>query len=151
MDGKGYSQKARAAYRFLIVLCTLVLVAAVAALYFYPAGAELPDDTEVNNPVDADAVEDGIHMRTGLIARQGYREVINNCTGCHSADLVIQNRMDAKGWEATIKWMQETQNLWELGDKKDVIINYLVDNYPVEKKGRREPLTDIEWYPLTVE
>jgi hypothetical protein len=38
-----------------------------------------------------------------------------------------------------------------LGDKKDVIINYLVDNYPVEKKGRREPLTDIEWYPLTVE
>jgi hypothetical protein len=56
--------------------------------------------------------------------------------------------MDAQGWEATIKWMQETQNLWDLGDSEAVIIKYLVTNYPVEKKGRREPLKEIDWYRL---
>lgn len=44
--------------------------------------------------------------------------------------------------------MQETQNLWDLGDNEKVIIDYLVKNYPVESKGRRAPLKDVEWYPL---
>jgi hypothetical protein len=151
-----YGKRARGAYRFLIVCCTLVLIIAVAAFYFYPGGREeqiaVPGQGTGSPGSEASAdpyaIEDGLHLRTGLIAKKGYREVIDNCTGCHSASLVTQNRMDAKGWEATIKWMQETQNLWDLGDKQEVIINYLVDNYPVEKKGRREPLVNIEWYSL---
>ena len=74
--------------------------------------------------------------------------VVNNCTNCHSAKLVTQNRMNAERWNATIKWMQETQNLWELGANQEIIVNYLVANYPAIAKGRRMSLKDIDWYEL---
>ena len=72
--------------------------------------------------------------------------MVANCTACHSAKLITQNRMDAKGWAATIRWMQQTQNLWDLGENEELIIDYLVTNYPVKPKGRRQNLKDIEWY-----
>ena len=56
--------------------------------------------------------------------------------------------MSKERWNATIRWMQETQNLWDLGDNQEIIVNYLVTNYPVEDKGRRASLTNIEWYEL---
>lgn len=96
----------------------------------------------------SDQIEDGVHVRTGLIAKEGYQLVINNCTSCHSAKLVIQNRMTTEQWNATIRWMQATQNLWELGDNQTVIVDYLVDNYPVTNTGRRANLTAVEWYEL---
>ena len=98
--------------------------------------------------VDEDKIENGIHVRTGLIEAEGLMTVVNNCTNCHSAKLVTQNRMNRDRWIATIRWMQETQNLWDLGDQEEVIINYLITNYPAPKKGRRSTLTDIEWYVL---
>lgn len=97
---------------------------------------------------DEDRIENGIHVRTGLINADGLMTVVNNCTNCHSAKLVIQNRMTAEHWNATIKWMRETQNLWDLGRNQEVIVNYLVTNYPPETKGRRMVLTDIDWYEL---
>lgn len=97
---------------------------------------------------DEDAIENGIHVRTGLIATEGFMTVVNNCTNCHSAKLVTQNRMNAERWNATIKWMQETQNLWDLGANQEIIVNYLVTNYPPKAKGRRMTLTDIDWYDL---
>ena len=57
--------------------------------------------------------------------------------------------MNKERWDATIRWMQETQNLWDLGENQEVIVNYLVKNYPVYSKGRRENLSQIEWYDLT--
>ncbi len=98
--------------------------------------------------VDEDLIVDGIHVRTGLIEADGFMEVVNNCTNCHSAKLVTQNRMNAERWAATIDWMQETQNLWDLGRNEEIIINYLVTNYPPLKIGRRAPLTGVEWYEL---
>ena len=97
---------------------------------------------------DEDKIENGIHVRTGLIDAEGLMTVVNNCTNCHSAKLVTQNRMNAERWNATIKWMQETQNLWDLGENQDIIVNYLATNYPPLKKGRRMNLTDINWYEL---
>ena len=44
--------------------------------------------------------------------------------------------------------MQKTQNLWDLGDNKEIIINYLVTNYPISSKGRRQNLSVTEWYEL---
>lgn len=108
---------------------------------------ELPEYTQVEE-VDEDRIEDGIHVRTGLIAADGFMEVVNNCTNCHSAKLVIQNRMNAERWAATIDWMQETQNLWDLGKNEEIIINYLVKNYPPLRIGRRAPLSGVEWYEL---
>lgn len=97
---------------------------------------------------DEDKIENGIHVRTGLIAVERLMTVVNNCTNCHSAKLVTQNRMNAERWITTIKWMQETQNLWDLGSNQEIIVNYLATNYPPLKKGRRMTLTDIDWYEL---
>lgn len=107
-------------------------------------------DSVVVVPVeeDEDRIENGIHVRTGLIDADGLMVVVNNCTNCHSAKLVTQNRMNAERWNATIKWMQETQNLWDLGKNQEIIVDYLVKNYPPKAKGRRQILTDIEWYEL---
>ncbi len=98
--------------------------------------------------VNDTTIENGIHVSTGLLEAEGLMEVVNNCTNCHSAKLVTQNRMNAERWKTTIDWMQETQNLWDLGKNEDIIINYLVTNYPPEPKGRRAGLSDIEWYDL---
>ncbi len=95
-----------------------------------------------------DKIENGIHMRTGFIDAPGLMETVNNCTNCHSSKLVIQNRMNKERWIATIKWMQETQNLWDLGKNEEIIVDYLVTNYPPKEMGRRENLNDIQWYVL---
>jgi streptogramin lyase len=34
----------------------------------------------------------------------------NNCTGCHEASYILQNRFDAKGWEAAINLMSKMVN-----------------------------------------
>ncbi len=97
---------------------------------------------------DFDKIENGIHLRTGFVQGEGLMAVVNNCTNCHSAKLVTQNRMTKEGWQATIKWMQETQNLWDLGKNEAIIVDYLATYYAPEKKGRRENLDNIEWYEL---
>ena len=86
--------------------------------------------------------------RSGFVNDKGVSQVIQNCTQCHSSKLVTQNRMSKEGWESTITWMQETQNLWDLGGKQEIIVTYLTKNYGPVSKGRRENLTNIEWYEL---
>ena len=106
--------------------------------------------TIVNIPLeeDEDRIENGIHIRTGLINNEGLMTVVNNCTNCHSSKLLVQNRMNAERWNETIKWMQEKQNLWQLGENQEIIVNYLVENYPVNQVGRRMTLSNIDWYEL---
>lgn len=78
----------------------------------------------------------------------GKELVVTNCTNCHSARLIVQNRATRDGWIAMIRWMQETQNLWDLGDNEAAIIDYLARNYAPHKKGRRANLEGVEWYEL---
>ena len=103
---------------------------------------------EIVTTIDEDKIEKGIHVKTGFIDDVGLLTVINNCTNCHSAKIIIQNRMNEERWAATIDWMQETQNLWDLGKNEQIIIDYLVKNYPPKKIGRRQILTGVEWYEL---
>lgn len=103
---------------------------------------------DVSDEDDFDKIENGIHVRTGFVDAPGLMETVQNCTTCHSSQLVLQNRMNKERWTATIKWMQETQNLWDLGENQAVIVNYLATNYPPKIKGRRENLRDIDWYVL---
>ncbi len=137
--------------RTRLLLVAIALLAAVSGIFFIRSG-QGGEDKEVYQNIpsddDFDKIENGIHLRTGLIAADGLTEVVNNCTTCHSAQLVTQNRMSRERWVATIRWMQKTQNLWDLGANEEIIINYLVTNYPPLKKGRRAALTDIEWYAL---
>ncbi len=149
---KKFWQWSRGTYRFLIVLCASVLI--ISIIMFYKYGDELhwdakEKDTYIETPEnDTERIENGIHLRTGLKEGVGLTETINNCTTCHSAKLVTQNRMDRERWTATIRWMQKTQNLWDLGPNEEIIVNYLVTNYPPGKKGRRENLDNVEWYEL---
>ena len=92
--------------------------------------------------------ENGIHLETGLIESEHIDLVIANCTGCHSANMITQNRATRNGWKDMIAWMQATQNLWDLGENESLILDYLAANYAPIKRGRRAPLTNIEWYEL---
>ena len=141
-------------YKGLLVLFLFVGIISVLLLYLTidpnlsNFKTEETSDYAVVEEVDEDLIVDGIHVQTGLIDAEGLMEVVYNCTNCHSSKIVIQNRMNEERWAATIDWMQETQNLWDLGGNEQIIINYLVQNYPPQKKGRRQSLANIEWYEL---
>ena len=145
----------RKLYQSLMLFFTLFVIAGGGIIYYMyiPDGLNFSskaEDTIVAAPVevDEDRIENGIHVRTGLVDAEGLMTVVNNCTNCHSAKLVTQNRMNTERWNTTIKWMQETQNLWDLGNNQAIIVSYLVTNYPPIAKGRRMILTDIDWYEL---
>lgn len=147
MDEENLSKGIRGSYRTIIIICALLVIAAIGGVYFF--GEPKTDLVEVESEIDdPNLIENGIHVRTGFIEAPGMQETVNNCTSCHSAQLVIQNRMDTERWKSTIDWMQKTQNLWDLGDNEDIIVNYLVKNYPIIDKGRRASLKDVEWYEL---
>ncbi len=113
------------------------------ALYFLEDYEVLPANETILVELDDETISE-----SGFVNDQGVSQVIQNCTQCHSAKLVTQNRMSEEGWESTISWMQETQNLWDLGGKQEIIVAYLAKNYGPVNKGRRENLTDVEWYEL---
>ena len=140
-------KNSRKIYRFLIIVCTLAIIAAI--IIFYKNDNTLKNESYIEiSEDDPNRIENGIHVRTGLLEAPGLTETVNNCTTCHSAKLVVQNRMSKERWHATIRWMQETQNLWDLGADEEVIVNYLVANYPPNKKGRRAVLKETDWYEL---
>lgn len=151
-DFKKYLKKTS---RLLVLLFMLFLFTASILVYYTinPAFFDFQSkqDTIVSVPIEAvdeDRIENGIHVRTGLIDAEGLMTVVNNCTNCHSSKIILQNRMNTERWNATIKWMQETQNLWGLGKNQEIIVNYLVTNYPIKDKGRRDNLSNIDWYEL---
>lgn len=90
----------------------------------------------------------GIHVESGLIADEGYQLIIANCTKCHSANLVTQNRGNRDYWKGLIIWMQTTQGLWELGASEETILDYLSKNYAPVQEGRRANLSGVQWYEL---
>lgn len=152
-EGDLFRDNVKKLYRYLMLLVTgFVLAAGLIVVYMYDPGFldfNAPETIAIA-PVeeDEDRIENGIHVRTGLVDAENLMIVVNNCTNCHSAKLVTQNRMTAERWNSTIRWMQETQNLWDLGGNQELIVNYLVTNYPPKAKGRRMVLSDIEWYEL---
>lgn len=152
---KQFKYYVKAIYRLMMILFIMVGIITIGGIYLLidPALSVFKknesNSTYLTTTEDnEDKIENGIHLRTGLVEAKGLMEVINNCTNCHSSKLIIQNRMTTERWVTTIRWMQKTQNLWDLGTNEEIIINYLVTNYPPKKKGRREILTNIEWYDL---
>lgn len=151
---KTFHKKIKKAERTAYSVITILVVASILLVFsvYDPTFSSFKDTTNqltyATIEEDEDKIENGIHLRTGLIAAEGLMTVVNNCTNCHAAKLVTQNRMNEERWNATIKWMQETQGLWDLGGNQKVIVEYLVSNYPVVDKGRRENLTNIAWYEL---
>jgi len=56
-----------------------------------------------------------------------HRDVVEEtCTACHSAAIILQNRMTRKRWDETITWMQNEQGLMDLTPQiRKQILDYL--------------------------
>ncbi len=84
------------------------------------------------------AAEPALDPTTGLIMAQNWEIVRANCTPCHSAKLITQQRGTAEQWLTMIRWMQAKQNLWPLDEHTERrIITYLADNYAPDAARRR--------------
>lgn len=82
-----------------------------------------------------------IDATTGLVIAPGWENVRAHCGGCHSHALVTQQRADRKTWLDMIRWMQDSQNLWQFQpDTEAEILDYLAENYPPQPNRRRAPI-----------
>lgn len=93
--------------------------------------------------------KDSIDKATGLIIAPGFEVVKTTCVKCHSPKLITEKRATREGWIATIRWMQHSQGLWDLGKAEPEILDYLAKNYAPQNEGRRPPLKITEWYKLS--
>ena len=131
------------------LVVSLVLIYGIS----HPKSTEVEKETLVpatvaTHPASSNQVENGVDVDSGFIAEGDYQLVKVVCTACHSAKLVTQNRATREGWEQMIRWMQETQKLWDLGASEDKILDYLATHYAPENKGRRAQLQVKEWYEI---
>jgi phage gp46-like protein len=79
-----------------------------------------------------------------LITGSGDELVRGHCSGCHSLQLVTAQRGDRAYWLKTIRWMQQTQNLWTLpAAQETVILDYLAEHYAESEWGRRPNLSPL--------
>jgi len=147
-----FQKQIQALVRLFMIFALLVLVF-FGGLYLLNENPQFFEAEDAYEPVEDEDGEETV-LEPSVIAELGFINdehvalVVQHCTPCHSPKLVTQNRMSAQGWEATISWMQETQNLWDLGENRDKIVAYLAKNYAPEVKGRRENLTNVAWYEL---
>ena len=92
----------------------------------------------------------------GLSAGDGIRLVLDNCTVCHSADIILQNHMSRKNWNKTITLMQQKRGMAKL-KKQDqkIILDYLskyqgIDGDSISSKAVRKknnPMYDFDYRP----
>ncbi|MEQ8714046.1 MAG: cytochrome C [Cyclobacteriaceae bacterium] len=131
------------------IMVMMVLVSIFAIYFDTPEQAKVTEARVESKVTKAPESQESVLDITGLADDPNIQIIAANCTACHSAKLVTQNRATREGWKSMIQWMQKTQNLWELGKNEDIILDYLAKNYAPENKGRRPPLENIEWYELT--
>jgi hypothetical protein len=92
--------------------------------------------TMLASPLRAD-----IDPATGLRLAPGWEDVRAHCGGCHSHALLTQQRASRQTWLDMIRWMQATQNLWQLQpDVETRILDYLAANYAPQPHRRRAPI-----------
>ena len=108
------------------------------------------DEKWTQQQANAGLVKDGFDVATGLIADTHYQLVKKYCTRCHSPKLITQNHADRAEWKKIIVWMQNTQNLGNLGKDEALILDYLSKNYGYVKRARRQSLKNINWYFLNL-
>ena len=83
-----------------------------------------------------------VDATTGLVNAPGFEFVKSQCTICHSGSLIVSQRLGEKDWIRMIRWMQEEQGLWSLGELEEPILRYLTKHYgvSVNVNRRRKPL-----------
>ena len=75
---------------------------------------------------------------TGLVTAPGWEDVRAHCGGCHDYSVVTNQRANRDAWRDMIRWMQRTQNLWQIpDDAENRILDYLAENYGPDESARR--------------
>ena len=62
-----------------------------------------------------------------VLPKGPHRDVVEDtCTPCHSAAIILQNRMSRKRWDETITWMQNNKG-WKtcLTKRETRVLDYL--------------------------
>lgn len=99
---------------------------------------EQPTEATAGAPEPVVAAEPEIDPATGFKMTGDWELVRGNCTACHSAKLITQQRGTSQQWLAMIRWMQQKQNLWQFDPgTEERIIAYLSENYPPDAERRR--------------
>lgn len=115
------------------VVIVVLLLALMVACTKEPAPAE---PISVQAPVVT--AEPEIDPVTGFKMTGDWELVRGNCTACHSAKLITQQRGSSEQWLTMIRWMQKKQNLWQFDPGTESrIIAYLAENYPPAAARRR--------------
>lgn len=72
---------------------------------------------------------------------EGWQLVRDNCTECHSSQIIVQNSGNREAWKSRIEWMQNSHGLGELGPELEgSILDYLTSNYGQNSASRRQAL-----------
>lgn len=122
----------------------LVILAIVSAIW----ACKSQQATVVEEDVTLQS-ESGLDSLSGLKNGPNLMYVKAHCTSCHSAKMITMNRFTREGWKDKIRWMQKTQNLWDLGEAEPLVLDYLEQNYaPEPQQARRKNLEGVEWYEL---
>lgn len=89
-----------------------------------------------------------IDPATGMKIAEGWETVRDNCTVCHSAKMYTMTTGTRQDWITAIKWMQETQGLWEFDPETEkTILDYLSKEYAPKNTSRRRPLLASDLLP----
>ena len=86
-----------------------------------------------------------IDSDTGLVTESGWEDVRAHCGGCHAYSVVTNQRANRDAWLDMIRWMQRTQNLWQIPDEtENRILDYLAENYGPDEavRQRRAPIAE---------
>lgn len=82
-----------------------------------------------------------IDPNSGLVQAPHWKLVLGHCGACHSYKLITAQRGNRDYWLKTIRWMQNTQNLWPIpAEQESAILDYLAEHYDETQWGRRPPL-----------
>lgn len=120
-------------FRMPVCLALLPLVLLMACTGDQPSSEKSAGESET-----VVATEPEIDPVTGFKMTGDWELVRGNCTACHSARLITQQRGSPQQWLTMIRWMQKKQNLWQFDPgTENRIIAYLSENYPPEAARRR--------------
>lgn len=79
-----------------------------------------------------------INPDNGLIIDENVELIENNCLACHNANLIINMNANREAWLTTIRWMQDSEGLWEIpADDENKILDYLTKHYGEKYNTRR--------------
>jgi hypothetical protein len=81
----------------------------------------------------------------------GRELVVDTCTGCHTAEIIVSSHMSRKTWETTLAWMSETQGMSPLDpETRKAILDYLETTQGLdggEDSGEESPWASPRYRP----